>query len=338
MKQYRVAVVGAMGAVGSEMLKILQEDNFPIERVKPLDVGVNVGKEILFNGKPVKVEESKPGAFGDVDFALFAVGAEVSRKLAPVAAAEGAIVIDNSSCWRMDPEVPLVVPEVNPQDLKWHKGIIANPNCSTIIAMVPLKPLHDYAHINRIIASTYQAVSGAGIAGLNELRDQSRDVLDGKPVTPHAFQHQIAFNLIPHIDVFEDNAYTHEEMKMLNEGRKILGEPNLMVNCTCVRVPIFRSHSESITIETERPLSPDKARELLANAPGVKVVDCPEKLEYPMPWDTSDQNLIYVGRIRDDISSNGNSLTFWCCGDQIRKGAAFNAVQIAETMIKMGLC
>ena len=337
MKKYSVAVVGAMGAVGSEMLKILEQRAFPVDRIKPLDVGDNVGKQITFNGVPVTVEESKPGAFGDVDFALLAVDSKVSEFLAPIASKEGAIVIDNSSAWRMDPNVPLVVPEVNAEDLRKHNGIIANPNCSTIIAMVPAKPLHDFAGIKRIIASTYQAVSGAGVAGLSELLDQSRRVLNGEPADPKVFAYQIAFNLIPHIDVFEENAYTHEEMKMLNEGRKILGSPELMVNCTCVRVPVLRSHSESITIETERPITPDQARELLAKAPGVKVVDNPAQKEYPMPLDTSDQDLIFVGRIRDDISSTGNSLTFWCCGDQIRKGAALNAVQIAEKMIEMQL-
>ena len=236
----------------------------------------------------------------------------------------------------MDPEVPLVVPECNPNDLKKNKGIIANPNCSTIIAMVPLKPLHDYAGLKRITAATYQAVSGAGIAGIGELQEQIRDVLDGKPVEPKVFQHQIAFNLIPHIDRFEDNGYTHEEMKMFREGRKILGLPELMVNCTCVRVPVLRSHSEAITIETERELTPEKARELLKDAPGVELFDDPSKNRYPMPLDTSDGDLIRVGRIRRDISAP-NSLTFWCAGDQLRKGAALNAVQIAETMLKMGL-
>jgi aspartate-semialdehyde dehydrogenase len=338
MKKYNVAVVGALGAVGSEMLKILEQKNFPIEKIKPLDVPANFGREIVFGGKTVKVEESGKGAFEDVDIALFAVGAEVSEVLTPIAVNEGAVVIDNSSAWRMAKDVPLVVPEVNPEDLRNHHGIIANPNCSTIIAMVPIKALHDFAGVKRIIASTYQAVSGAGVAGLNELREQCRQVVGGEPISPKAFAYQIAFNLIPHIDTFEENAYTHEEMKMFHEGRKILHCPDLMVNCTCVRVPVFRSHSESITIETERPITPNKARELLKSMPGVKVVDDPAKKLYPMPLDTSDQDLIYVGRIREDISSRGcNSLTFWCCGDQIRKGAALNAVQIAEKLTEMEL-
>lgn len=337
MKEYCVAVVGALGAVGQEMIKTLERRNFPVKTLRPLDVAENMGKEVLFCGKRVGVEESNENAFKGVDIALFAVADSVSKKLAPAAVKAGCIVIDNSSAWRMTEGVPLVVPEVNPEALRQHSGIIANPNCSTIIAMVPMKPLHDFARVKRIIASTYQAVSGAGAAGLAELALQARQVLDGKPIEPKAFVHQIAFNLIPHIDYFEENAYSHEEMKMYREGRKILGCPDLMVNCTCARVPVFRSHSESITIETERPITPDQARKLLENAPGVKVVDDPSHNVYPMPKDTSEQDLVYVGRIREDISSTGNGLTFWCCGDQIRKGAAVNAVQIAETMRLMEL-
>lgn len=337
MKTYTVAVAGAMGAVGTEMLKNLESRNFPVGRIKPLDVGDNVGREILFKGQPVKVQQSCEEAFAGVDIALFAVGANVSKFLAPAAVEKGAVVIDNSSQWRMTEGVPLVVPEVNPQDLKLHKGIIANPNCSTIIAMVPIKPLHDAAVVKRVIATTFQAVSGAGLPGLGELREQAGQILRGEPISPKVFPHQIAFNVIPHIDVFEDNGYTYEEMKMFNEGRKILGCPDLMVNCTCVRVPVFRSHSESITIETEKPITPDQARSILSGAPGVKVVDDPAKLEYPMPADTSNQDLVYVGRIRRDISTDANALTFWCCGDQVRKGAAVNAIQIAEKMIEMQL-
>ena len=336
MKEYKIAVVGAMGAVGSEMLKTLAQRHFPASEVKALDIAANAGKKVPFGDGELTVRETKIEEFQGVNAALFAVGDAISKELAPQVAATGCVVIDNSAAWRMDPNVPLVVPECNPEDLRWHKGIIANPNCSTIIAMVPLKPLHDYAGLKRIIASTYQAVSGAGILGLSELSNQTRDVLDGKPAQPKVFQHQIAFNLIPHIDYFEDNGYTHEEMKMFREGRKILGLPNLMVNCTCVRVPVFRSHSEAITIETERELTPEKARELLSGAPGVKLFDDPSKNEYPMPVDTSNGDLVWVGRIRTDISAP-NSLTFWCAGDQIRKGAALNAVQIAETMAKMDI-
>lgn len=336
MKLYTVAVVGAMGAVGQEMLATLNERKFPAAKVKALDVVENVGKKIPFGESELTVEVCCKEAFSGVDVAFFAVADSVSKTLAPEAVEMGAVVIDNSSAWRMDPSVPLVVPECNAEDLKHHNGIIANPNCSTIIAMVPLKPLHDYAGLKRIIASTYQAVSGAGIKGMGELSQQTKDVLEGKEVKPCAFVHQIAFNLIPHIDYFEDNGYTHEEMKMFREGRKILGLPELMVNCTCVRVPVFRSHSESITIETVRELTPEKASELLKNAPGVKLVDDPSNNEYPMPVETSGGDLIWVGRIRKDISAP-NSLTFWCCGDQIRKGAALNAVQIGEKLIEMSL-
>jgi aspartate-semialdehyde dehydrogenase len=337
MKKYTVAVVGALGAVGQEMRKVLEQRAFPVGRLLPLDVAENVGTEIVFRGEKVRVEESQPEQFRGVDIALFAVGDAVSKKLAPEAAARGCVVIDNSSAWRMDEQTPLVVPEVNPEALREHHGIIANPNCSTIIAMVPLKPLHDAAGLKRVIASTYQAVSGAGIAGISELREQTRQVLDGQPIAPQAFAHQIAFNLIPHIDYFEDNAYTHEEMKMLREGRKILGLPELRVSCTCVRVPVFRSHSEAITIETERPITPDEARAVLSKAPGVRVVDEPENKRYPMPVDTSNGDLIFVGRVRRDLSNDGNGLCFWCCGDQIRKGAALNAVQIAEKLVEMKL-
>lgn len=337
MKEYVVAVAGALGAVGQEMLMTLERRNFPVKKIKPLDIPENAGKEVTFRGKKVTVDESCPNAFKGVDIALFAVADKVSKILAPEAVKRGCIVIDNSAAWRMDANVPLIVPEVNPEALRNHHGLIANPNCSTIIAMVPIKPLHDDARVKRIIASTYQAVSGAGAAGLAELREQARQVLDNKPITPKAFVHQIAFNLIPHIDYFEDNAYTHEEMKMFREGRKILNCPDLMVNCTCARVPVFRSHSESITLETEKPITPDRARELLAAAPGVKVMDDPATSTYPMPVDTSNQDLVWVGRVREDISSTGNGLTFWCCGDQIRKGAAVNAVQIAEKMMEMKL-
>lgn len=332
MQKYTVAVAGAMGAVGREMLKTLAQRNFPSSRVKALDIPENAGKKVPFGNAELTVETCEKQTFADVDIALFAVNADVSQRLAPEAVEMGAVVIDNSSAWRMDQNVPLVIPECNPNDLKRHKGIIANPNCSTIIALVPLKPLHDYAGIKRIVAATYQAVSGAGIKGIEELTQQARDLIDGNPIKSVAFTHQIAFNLIPQIDYFEENGYTHEEMKMVQESRKILGMPNLAVSCTCVRVPVFRSHSEAITVETERELTPEKARELLSGAPGVKLYDDPSKSEYPMPKDTSNGDLVWVGRIRKDISAQ-NSLVFWCAGDQIRKGAALNAVQIAEILI-----
>lgn len=329
MQGIRLAVLGATGAVGSEMLKVLEERRFPVSDLKLLADPNDAGKVIHYAGKQYIVETATPESFENMQIALVAVNNDVSRCFSPEAVKRNSVVIDNSSAYRMDPEVPLVVPEVNPEAVRQHKGIIANPNCSTTIALVPLKPLHDFAGLKRVIASTYQAVSGAGIAGIGELAEQTMQVLEGKPISPHVFAHQIAFNLIPHIDYFEENGYTHEEMKMLQEGRKILGLPELKVSCTCVRVPVYRSHSEAITIETERELTPQKARELLSVAPGVRVVDDPAKLRYPMPVDSSDQDLIYVGRIRKDISAP-NALTFWCCGDQVRKGAATNAVQIAE--------
>ncbi len=337
MKKYTVAIVGVMGAVGRELIKALEERDMPLERLRLFDIEQNVGKTLKFKGEDIAVELSRGEAFEGVDIAFFGVGDDVSRVLAPEAVKRGCIVIDNSSAWRMDENTPLVVPEVNPEALKDHHGIIANPNCTTIIALVPLKPIHDFAGIKRIIVSTYQAVSGVGLSGISELEEQTPQVLNGEPIAPKAFAHQIAFNLIPHIDYFEDNAYTFEEMKMCRESRKILSCPGLKLNCTSVRVPVIRCHSESITIETERPVTPDKARELLSKAPGVMVADDIANNVYPMPADCSDQDLIYVGRIREDISSDGNGLTFWCCGDQIRKGAAVNAVQIAEKMIEMEL-
>lgn len=332
MKKYNIAVLGATGAVGKEMIKILEERNFPINILKPLASKRSVGKEILFNGEKILIEEANKDAFNNIDIVLSAVENDISMKLSPAAVESGAIVVDNSSAFRLDNNVPLIVPEVNPEDIKNHNGIIANPNCSTIIALTAINELNKYSKINRMIVSTYQAVSGAGVDGLRELEQQVKALDNGKNIEVNTFQHQIAYNLIPHIGGFDEVGYSSEEMKMQNEGRKILGNPDLKVNCTCVRVPVFRSHSESITIETEKKITPEKARELLSKAEGVKLVDDPNSNGYPMPLDTSDQDLIYVGRIRKDISAD-NSLVLWCCGDQIRKGAATNAVQIAELLI-----
>ena len=332
-KGIRLTILGATGAVGTEMLRVLAERNFPVSSLKLLADANDAGKQIQWQGQAYTVEEATDDSFADTDITLVAVGNAVSLRFSPIAVKSGSVVVDNSSAYRMYPDVPLVVPEVNPEDIKKHNGIIANPNCSTIIAMVPLKPLHDYAGIRRVIVSTYQAVSGAGVAGLNELRDQAADVLAGKTAQSKVFQHQIAFNVIPRIETFQENGYTYEEMKMLNEGRKILHCPGLQVNCTCVRVPVFRSHSESITIETERKITVEKARELLASAPGVKLVDDPANNLYPMPVDSSDQDLVFAGRIREDFTAP-NALQLWVCGDQVRKGAATNAVQIAELVAK----
>ena len=325
-----VAVFGATGVVGAEMIKILEERDFPVENLRLL--ASKGGRRIKWRDRDVPVEGIDASSFDGIDIAFFAVEGDVSKEWAPIAVRSGAVVIDNSSAFRMDPEVPLVVPEVNGDDVAWHKGIIANPNCSTIIALVPLAPLHRAAGISRLVASTYQAVSGAGKNGLEELEKQILDYSQSNPLNVSAFPYQIAFNVIPHIDAFVEGDYTKEELKMRNESRKILHVPDLRVSCTCVRVPVLRSHSESLTIETERALSPDEARAILKDATGVKVVDSPPDKAYPMPLFASDQDLIHVGRIRRDESlEEGNSgLVLLVSGDQLRKGAATNAVQIAE--------
>jgi aspartate-semialdehyde dehydrogenase len=285
MERFVVAVVGALGAVGQEMLKTLEQRDFPISKVKPLDIAKNVGKEIIFNGKVVKVEEAREGAFMDVDLALFSAGGDASLELAPIAVQEGAIVIDNSSAWRMDDNCPLVIPEVNPETLKSHKGIIANPNCSTIQMVVVLKPLHDLYKIKRVVVSTYQAVSGAGQKGINALSSESRQSLDNQVVQPSAFKYQIAFNAIPQIDIFLDNGYTKEEMKMVHETHKIL-DPNIKVCPTAVRIPVYKGHSESIAIEVEKTVDIDQARKALKDAEGILVVDDPSTATYPTPIDS----------------------------------------------------
>ncbi|HSM59134.1 MAG TPA: aspartate-semialdehyde dehydrogenase [Candidatus Sulfomarinibacteraceae bacterium] len=328
----RVAVLGATGAVGLEMLKIMEERNFVADDLVLLSSVRNAGKKMAWRGMHYTVSEATPDSFSGVDIVLSAVSSQVSRMLTPEAVSRGAVVVDNSSAFRLDPQVPLVIPEVNPEDIALHRGIVANPNCSTIIALVAIKPLHDYATVRRMVVSTYQAVSGAGAAGVAELQAQVHGHVRGEDAHPEVFPYPIAFNVIPHIDTFYANGYTGEEMKMQNEARKIMHSPNLRISCTCVRVPVFRSHSEAITLETERSLSADKARELLAGAPGIRLLDDPVNLSYPMPLYSSDQDLILVGRIREDISAD-NSLVLWVSGDQVRKGAATNAVQIAEMLI-----
>ncbi len=335
MKGVTVAILGATGAVGQEMLKVLAERSFPVAELRLLG-DRQAGKCLVWRGNEYTVEKTSADAFEGVDLTLVAAGSEVSLRYAPEAVKRGAIVIDNSSAYRLHPDVPLVVPEVNPEDVGHHHGIIANPNCSTIIAMVAIKPLHDHASVKRMVVSTYQAVSGAGQMGLVELETQTRQLLNGESISPTVFPYQIAYNLIPHIDDFASNGYSKEELKMLHEGRKILHAPDLRVSCTCVRVPVLRSHSEAITIGTDRPLPVELARELLGKAPGVRVVDDPSKRQYPMPIDSSDQDLVHVGRIREDLSCH-NGLVLWVCGDQIRKGAATNAVQIAELLVNKGL-
>lgn len=332
-KLFNVAVAGATGAVGNQMLEVLAERNFPIGELRLLASERSEGKFLEFRGEQLVVQKLGRDSFKGIDIALFSAGGSRSEEFCPIAAASGAVCVDNSSAWRMDPEVPLVVPEVNPADvaLYTNKGIIANPNCSTIQMMVSLKPLHDYAKIKRIVVSTYQAVSGTGRNAIEELRIQSGELLNGRPAECKVYPHQIAFNCLPHIDVFLDNGYTKEEMKMVNETRKILGDNALRVTATTVRVPVFYCHSEAVNIETEKPLSAAKARELLAAAPGVRVVDDVANLLYPTAIDAAGQDLTYVGRIREDESID-NGLNLWVVADNLRKGAATNAVQIAELL------
>lgn len=334
LKQYNVVVVGASGAVGQEILKVLEERKFPLGQLRLCATSRSAGKEINFMGKKYIVEETTADSFNDMDIALFAGGA-ASIEFGPAAVERGAVVIDNSSNYRLDPGVPLVVPEVNPEDVKWHKGIIANPNCSTIIMAVPLKAIHDAAGIKRVVVSTYQAVSGAGAEGIAELTAQTRAVLDGGVVEPNKFQYQIAFNLIPHIDVFQEMDYTKEEWKMVKETRKIMHDDNLAITATTVRVPVYRSHSESINIETHKKLTAEEARRVLQEFPNIIVEDDPAEKKYPMPLFTSDKDEVFVGRIREDNTIE-NGLNIWVAADQIRKGAATNAVQIAELVIKYG--
>ena len=335
-KRWNVAVVGALGMVGTEMIETLEMRDFPVAELRPLDLGKFEGTEVEFADQRIRTLTANGDNFAGVDIAIFSAGAEASRELAPLAVEKGAVVVDNSSAWRMDPECPLVVPEVNPHDLEWHKGIIANPNCSTIQMVVALKPLHDYARIKRIVVSTYQAASGAGKRAYDELEQQTRQILEGRPPTVEAFSHQLAFNVIPHIDVFQEGGCTKEEWKMVNETRKIMGDDSIQVTATAARVPVFYGHSEAVNIETEKKLTPDKARELLRNAPGVKVVDDPAAFEYPMAIHAAHTDATFVGRIREDFSIE-NGLNMWIVADNIRKGAALNAVQIAEVLVEKGL-
>ncbi len=336
MKQYNVAILGATGVVGQQMLACLEERDFPIGELKLLASARSAGKKVLFQGETYVIQEACDEAFDNVDIVLGAAENNVAMRFLPVAREKGCVIVDNSSAFRLDEDVPLIIPEVNSEDIKNHHGIIANPNCATIIGLVAVSPLHKLGNIKRMVVSTYQAASGAGIGGLRELENQLKHLALGEDIEdPRAFAYQLAYNLIPQIGGFDDAGYTSEEMKMQNEGRKILHAPDLRVNCTCVRVPVLRSHSESITLEFDRPVSVQAARDALASAPGIKLVDDPAQLQYPMPLDTTDQDLVYVGRIREDISGpeGVNSLTLWCCGDQIRKGAATNAVQIAQLLV-----
>jgi len=334
LAQFKVVVVGASGAVGQELLRVMEERGFPVGELKLCATSRSAGKEMTFRGETYVVEETSAASFDGMDIALFAGGA-ASKEFGPLAAEKGVVVIDNSSNFRLDPDVPLVVPEVNPEDIKKHKGIIANPNCSTIIMVVPLKAIYDAAGIKRVVVSTYQAVSGAGAEGIEELTEHTRAVLEGREVVPSKFQYQIAFNLIPHIDVFQEMDYTKEEWKMVKETRKIMHDNDLAITATTVRVPVYRSHSESINVETKRKLTAGEAREVLSRFPGVVVEDDPAAKKYPMPLFTSGRDEVFVGRIREDNSLE-NGLNLWVVADQLRKGAATNAVQIAELVIKYG--
>ena len=342
-KQYTVAVLGATGAVGTQMITCLEEQEIPVERLVPLASARSAGKTVRFRGEDVVIEEARAdaAAFEGVDIVLGAAEDDIARAMAPAIREAGAVFVDNSHAFRLDEDVPLVVPEINAADIAQHKGIISNPNCATIIGLLAAYPLHKAAGLKRMIVSTYQAASGAGVPGMRELEAQVRALADDAPMPkPSAFAAQLAMNLIPQIGGFNDEGYTSEEMKMQNEGRKIMHLHDLRVNCTCVRVPVARSHSESMTLEFERPISVKEAQAVLAAAPGVKLVDYLDAEDasdrYPMPLDTTDQDLIFVGRVRRDISApdDVHAISLWCCGDQIRKGAATNAVQIVKVLIE----
>ncbi len=336
-KKYNVAVLGATGMVGREMMKVLEERKFPVDRFLPLASHRTAGTKVAFKGKKYTVEEAKPSSFDGVDIGLFSAGAKVSEMLAPEAVKRGAVIIDNTSFFRMDPGVPLVVPEVNAHDLKWHRGIIANPNCSTAQMVLVLKPIHDVAKIKRVVVSTYQSVSGWGKEAVEEMYSQVKALMAGKKIPKVKYlPKQIAFNVIPQIDLFTGNGYTKEEMKMVNETMKILNDPGIRVTATAVRVPVAIGHSESVNIETERKLSVAQVRELLAAFPTIEVVDEPEKGIYPTPIDCPGKNETFVGRIREDISVD-NGIEMWIVSDNLRRGAALNAVLIAEKMIEEGL-
>ena len=333
MKLYTVAVLGATGAVGQEMIKILQERNFPVGKLLPLASARSAGKTLKFKGEDVTIEEARDEAFQSVDIVLGAAENDIAKQFAPAIVKAGAVFVDNSSAFRLDPKVPLIVPEINPEDVKNHQGIISNPNCSTIITVTAVNALNSISPIRTMTASTYQAVSGAGAGGPIELMNEVEAIREGKTYEPKVFSHQIAYNLIPQIGGEQFEGYTSEEMKMQNEGRKIMHLPELKVSCTCVRVPVVRSHSISVSLHFDKHISVQEAREVIAKAPGCRLVDDLANRQYPMPLDTSDQDIVFVGRIRPDLTDD-NGLCLWCCGDQVRKGAATNAIQIAELLVK----
>lgn len=327
-----VAILGATGAVGREMMKILAERSFPVEELRLLASPRSAGQKLLWQGRELTVQTAEDSAFEGMDIVLGAAENDIAKRFAPAIVKAGAVFVDNSSAFRMDPNVPLVIPEINPEDARRHKGIIANPNCTTIVSLVAINALNQDSPIQSIIASSYQAVSGAGAGGPRELMEEVALLREGKPVHPQVFQYQIAYNVIPQIGGEAYEGYTSEEMKMQNEGRKIMHLPDLRVSCTCVRVPVVRSHSVSLVVRTREKISVRRARELIAAAPGCRLVDDLSSCRYPMPLDTSDQDTVFVGRIREDLTCD-NGLNIWCCGDQVRKGAATNAVQIAQLLL-----
>ena len=333
MKLYTVAVLGATGAVGQEMIKILAERDFPVGKLVPLASARSAGKKLLFKGEEVTIQEACDSAFEGVDIVLGAAENDIAKRFAPAIVKAGAVFVDNSSAFRLNPDVPLVVPEINPEDVKNHKGIISNPNCSTIITCTAVNALNAVAPIKSMIVSSYQAVSGAGAGGPIELMNEVEALRKGETYEPKVFSHQIAYNLIPQIGGEQVDGYTSEEMKLQNEGRKIMHLPELKVSMTCVRVPVVRSHSISVALRFDRHISVEQVREVIAAAPGCKLVDDLSKKMYPMPLDTSDQDIVFVGRIRPDLTDD-NGICLWCCGDQVRKGAATNAIQIAELLVK----
>ena len=327
-----VAILGATGAVGREMMKILAERSFPVEELRLLASPRSAGQKLLWQGRELTVQPAEDSAFEGMDIVLGAAENDIAKRFAPAIVKAGAVFVDNSSAFRMDPNVPLVIPEITPEDARRHKGIIANPNCTTIVSLVAINALNQDSPIQSIIASSYQAVSGAGAGGPRELMEEVELLREGKPVHPQVFQYQIAYNVIPQIGGEAYEGYTSEEMKMQNEGRKIMHLPDLRVSCTCVRVPVVRSHSVSLVVRTREKISVRRARELIAAAPGCRLVDDLSSRRYPMPLDTSDQDTVFVGRIREDLTCD-NGLNIWCCGDQVRKGAATNAVQIAQLLL-----
>jgi aspartate-semialdehyde dehydrogenase len=330
-KEYHIAVVGATGAVGVELLRVLERRNFPVSNLRALASARSAGKEVQFSNKPIMVEELGENSFDSVDIAFFSAGGETSRKFVPTARKGGAVVIDNSSVFRMDSDVPLVIPEINGQDVKGHRGLIANPNCTTAVALMAIYPLHRAFGVRRVFASSYQAVSGSGARAVAELKNQVEAAAQGRQSAPQVYPHPIAFNVLPHVDVFLEGGYTKEEMKMQNEGRKIMHLPEFRASVTCVRVPVYRAHSVAVSAEFEKEVSVEQAREVLAKAPGLELVDEPPMNRYPMPLNVAGKDNCEVGRVRLDCALE-NGLAFWVSGDQLLKGAALNAVQIAELL------